>query len=94
MWLRFGLGDGRERSLDEVGRLLGVSRERVRQVQQRALIRLRELLSGSSQAVLMWFSGTGGIVVPGKPCEASSNPVPEAGHMLPFRRKAARASRA
>jgi RNA polymerase primary sigma factor len=38
---RFGL-DGRERTLREIGDRLGVSAERVRQIEQRALERLRE----------------------------------------------------
>jgi RNA polymerase primary sigma factor len=40
--LRFGLGDGRERTLEEVGRELGVTRERIRQIEQQALKRLRK----------------------------------------------------
>jgi RNA polymerase primary sigma factor len=40
--LRFGLRDGQPRSLEEVGRVLGVTRERVRQLEQRGLARLRE----------------------------------------------------
>ena len=41
--LRFGLG-GRERlTLGRVGRLLGVSRERIRQIQENALKKLRRL---------------------------------------------------
>ena len=40
--LRYGLaGHAQERTLEEVGRQLGVSRERVRQVEERALRRLR-----------------------------------------------------
>jgi RNA polymerase primary sigma factor len=39
--LRFGLVDGRRCSLEEIGRRLGVSRERVRQIQKEALTRLR-----------------------------------------------------
>jgi RNA polymerase primary sigma factor len=40
--LRFGLKDGRTHSLDEVARLFGVTRERVRQLEARGLHMLRE----------------------------------------------------
>ncbi len=40
MW-RFGLSDGRPRGLDEIGGMLNVSRERVRQIEVRALRKLR-----------------------------------------------------
>jgi RNA polymerase primary sigma factor len=40
--LRFGLSDGRSRTLDEVARLLGITRERVRQLEARALLKLRQ----------------------------------------------------
>lgn len=39
---RFGLTDDVEHSLDEVGKKFGVTRERVRQIQNRALKKLRE----------------------------------------------------
>jgi RNA polymerase primary sigma factor len=39
--LRFGLRDGRERTLEEVGERLGVTRERIRQIQEQALKKLR-----------------------------------------------------
>jgi RNA polymerase primary sigma factor len=44
--LRFGLGDGRARTLAEVGADLGISRERARQVEQQALRALRLRLDG------------------------------------------------
>jgi RNA polymerase primary sigma factor len=40
--LYFGLEAGREHTLDEIGKMLGVTRERVRQLRDRALKRLRE----------------------------------------------------
>jgi RNA polymerase primary sigma factor len=40
--LYFGLEGGREHTLEEIGNLLGVTRERVRQLRDRALKRLRE----------------------------------------------------
>jgi RNA polymerase primary sigma factor len=39
--LYFGLDDGEPRTLEEIGRELGVTRERVRQLKERALSRLR-----------------------------------------------------
>ncbi|NOT07762.1 MAG: RNA polymerase sigma factor RpoD/SigA [Gemmatimonadales bacterium] len=40
--LYFGLDGGREHTLEEIGDLLGITRERVRQLRDRALKRLRE----------------------------------------------------
>jgi RNA polymerase primary sigma factor len=40
--MRFGLYDGRPHTLDEVGRHVGLTRERVRQLEKEALARLRE----------------------------------------------------
>ena len=39
--LRFGLGDGRSRTLEEVGREFNVTRERIRQIEAKALRKLR-----------------------------------------------------
>ncbi len=39
--LRFGLDDGQSRTLEEVGKLFGVTRERIRQIETKAIRRLR-----------------------------------------------------
>ena len=41
---RFGLGGGKERTLEEVGRKFGVTRERIRQLQNIALLKMRKAL--------------------------------------------------
>jgi RNA polymerase primary sigma factor len=42
MQLRFGIVDGRERTLEEIGRRFGLTRERIRQIEAKALQKLRE----------------------------------------------------
>ena len=40
--LRFGFPDGNNMTLEQVGKNLGLTRERVRQIEKRALIKLRD----------------------------------------------------
>ena len=47
---RFGLEDGNPRTLAETGKLVGVSRERIRQIERRALQKLKLMLSGGKIA--------------------------------------------
>ncbi len=39
--LRFGLEDGRQRTLEEVGREFNVTRERIRQIEAKAIRKLK-----------------------------------------------------
>jgi RNA polymerase primary sigma factor len=41
---RFGLDDGQERTLEDVGRKFNLTRERIRQLQNAALQKLRQML--------------------------------------------------
>ena len=50
--LRFGLGCGGPHSLEETGKLLGITRERVRQIQEKAILKLK----GSRQILELWDS--------------------------------------
>nr|AKC88774.1 sigma factor [Melianthus villosus] len=43
--LRFGIEDGEQKSLSEIGAIFGLSKERVRQLESRALHRLKQCLS-------------------------------------------------
>ena len=49
--LRFGIGDGQSRTLLEVGKELGISRERVRQLEVVALKKLRSKLEARRLAL-------------------------------------------
>jgi RNA polymerase sigma factor (sigma-70 family) len=40
--MRFGVGDGSERTLEEVGQSFGITRERIRQIEANALHKLRK----------------------------------------------------
>jgi RNA polymerase primary sigma factor len=40
--LRYGLKDGQPKTLDEVARLFGITRERIRQIEARGILKLRQ----------------------------------------------------
>jgi RNA polymerase primary sigma factor len=40
--LRYGLRDGRAQTLEEVAQLYGITRERIRQIESRSLLKLRQ----------------------------------------------------
>ena len=50
--LRFGLRDGQPRTLDEVARAYGITRERIRQIEARGLLKLRQPLRSQRLAEL------------------------------------------
>ncbi len=56
---RFGLDGGRARTLEEVGRKFGVTRERIRQLQNIALHKLRRALDKKEQPSEMDFAALG-----------------------------------
>ena len=47
LMMRYGLDDGRPKTLEEVGQALGVTRERIRQIESRALRRLQHTVKRS-----------------------------------------------
>jgi len=51
--MRFGLDDGSERTLEEVGRIFAVTRERIRQIEAKALRKLRHPLRSSHFRVFL-----------------------------------------
>ena len=46
--LRFGLDDGEPQTLEKVGKQFGVTRERIRQIESRALEKLRQLMEATN----------------------------------------------
>ena len=52
---RFGLDGGAERTLEEVGSYFGVTRERIRQIQNTALSKLRKLIEKREQVTAPGF---------------------------------------
>lgn len=56
--MRFGLVDGKPQTLAEIGRRLGVSRERIRQIEEEALKKLRNFVNEQEKR------GSGGVNTP------------------------------
>jgi RNA polymerase sigma factor (sigma-70 family) len=52
--MRYGLYDGRPHTLDEIGRHLNLTRERIRQLEKQALVKLRH--PSTSEELLAWAS--------------------------------------
>lgn len=50
--IRYGFHDGRPYTLAETGRIFGVSRERVRQIEKRALKKMKDLIDMAEQGLL------------------------------------------
>jgi RNA polymerase primary sigma factor len=40
--LRFGLTGGQPRTLDQIGKIYGVTRERIRQIESKTMVKLRQ----------------------------------------------------
>jgi RNA polymerase primary sigma factor len=69
---RFGFGGGKRKTLEEVGRKLGVSRERIRQMENIALSKLRRMLSQKDNSI-----GASGRSLKGKELSWPIHPVYE-----------------
>jgi RNA polymerase primary sigma factor len=50
--MRFGLDDGQPKTLDDIGKVYGVTRERIRQIEKKAMVALR---TGRRQGILKTF---------------------------------------
>ncbi len=49
--MRFGLADKRPHTLAEVAKKLGVSRERIRQIEEAALRKIRKFVEGTKEEI-------------------------------------------
>ena len=74
--LRFGLEDGRPRTLEEVGKEFNVTRERIRQIEAKALRKLRHP-SRSKSCAIFWIEPRG---LPRIAFAGGANPTPLQAH--------------
>lgn len=65
--LRFGVEDGRERTLEEVGRALGYVRQRIHQIESAALVKLRRRAAGLVSSCSVSDSGENNGLVEHRP---------------------------
>jgi RNA polymerase primary sigma factor len=49
---RFGFAEGREKTLDQIGQEMGLTRERIRQLQNSALAKLRKRFEEQEQPLM------------------------------------------
>ena len=54
--LRYGIGDKKTHTLEEIGSMMNVTRERIRQIEDKTLRRLRELISKKHLQLKLLFS--------------------------------------
>ena len=65
--MRFGLEDGREHTLEEVGRKFSITRERVRQIEVKAIEKLKHPLRNRKLKSFLSPAGEAGYGLPGPP---------------------------
>ena len=63
--MRFGLTDGQPKTLDEIGKVYGVTRERIRQIESKTMSKLRHPSRSAGAARLPGLTGA-----PGRPAAA------------------------
>jgi len=58
--LRFGLGDTEPQTLDTIGKSFGVTRERIRQIEAKSILKLRKLMAAPDTAIPLAPMSQGG----------------------------------
>ena len=81
--LRFGLDDGIERTLEDVGKIFGVTRERIRQIEDKALRKLRHP-SRAKYICDFYGCGTEKLLLESQPAEEQLLLMPEQQAKEPF----------
>jgi RNA polymerase primary sigma factor len=88
---RFGLDGGKPKTLEEVGQKFGVTRERIRQLQNTALAKLRRALSKketvTQEGISNWKPGTRNSLIARASSSARKIPVPPIRTLAPVSRE-------